>query len=116
MAVSAVVVEAIKITLGSIIGRVEIRGADCTMVCSWMMFTKKVGLEEHGVGALDICVALGEATNFFGIGAAPQVALAAFAELSTLGDVIGIRSDRIVVKDYMVEEGNIVGDIVGEGH
>jgi hypothetical protein len=27
--------------------------------------------EEHGIGALDIFVALGEATNFFGIGVAP---------------------------------------------
>ena len=116
MAVIAVVVEAIKIILGRISGRVEIRGADCTMVCSWMMFSKRVSLEEHGDGALDICVASGEATNFFGIGVAPQVALAAFAKLGILGDVVGMRSDRIVVKGCMVAEGNIVGDIVGEGH
>jgi hypothetical protein len=68
--------------------------------------------EEHGVGALDIFVALGEAANFFGVGIAPQAALAAFAKFSIFGDGAGIRIDRIAAKGHMVEEGDTVGDIV----
>ena len=44
MCVIAVVIEPIKIILGRTSGRVEIRGADCTMMRSWIMFSKTVGL------------------------------------------------------------------------
>jgi hypothetical protein len=61
MSVIDVVVEAIKIILGRISGRVEIRGADCTMVCSWMMFSKIVGLVGGTPAPVDVELTLANA-------------------------------------------------------
>ena len=58
MFVIAVVVEAIKIISGRISGRVEIRGADCTMVRSWMMFSKIVGLVGGTSAPVDVKLTL----------------------------------------------------------
>ena len=54
------VVEAIKIIRGRIIGRVEIRGADCTMVRSWMIFSK-IGLVGGTSAPVDVKLTLANA-------------------------------------------------------
>ena len=70
MSVIAVVVEAIIVILGRISGRGEIRGADCTMVRSWMMFSIISWRKWFRLGGLvsGVSVANGEVSTLRGGG------------------------------------------------
>jgi hypothetical protein len=61
MIVIAVVVEAFKVILGRISGRVEIRGADCTMMRSWMVFRKIIGPVGGTTTPVDVKLTLADA-------------------------------------------------------